>query len=925
MPLLPDFFSLIAGHGRALLLTADGEFLALQPGSVARQLGDAVPLVVHAPATLKRLGNPAIPVLDILELFAFVCPAQSAAPTPAGLARALDMDVPKAPEDAAALLAPMAEALLAKLALGKDVPANRDAAGLAATMGQAGWGWARYVLAALGAPAAKPDGMALRLWKRLPRWEQEAPRPPPSAFPVGQNEARARLADLLGGSAEQRPAQSDYASAATAAFAPRLAEGVPHLVLAEAGTGTGKTIGYLAPASLWAERNQGAVWISTFTRHLQRQIEAEATRLGPAGERQRVVLRKGRENYLCLLNYEDAVTSNRSKVPLGLIARWAAASADGDLFGGDLPGWFAELFGHALLASIADRRGECIHGACPHYGRCTIEHVVRKARMADLVIANHALVMAQAVWGGLDDENVPTRYVFDEGHHIFDAADSAFAVELSGAQLADLRRWLLGPEGGRSRAKALASRMEDFLATDDSLRPLLDAALQAARALPAPGFSARLSVELIKESAPNPSEVFLQFLRLQARARALDADLAGPMPVEVDLYPIDDEVLEAGQALSRAFERLRVPLVRLREKILDRLETEAETLDEAGRQRIEGAARSLQRRAIDPLAAWRRILDSLASSAPTPGQRPARIFLLRLDRETGADRDVALLAHMLDPTEAFIETIAAPAHGMLITSATLRDGTENEAAWAGAEARTGAAHLANPAIRAAFASPFDYAAQTRIFVVNNVNTQDIGQLAGAFRACFEASGGGGLGLFTAISRLRAVHAKIAEPLEAAGIPLYAQHVDAMDNATLVDIFRAEENSCLLGTDAMRDGVDIPGNALRLVVFERTPWPRPDILHRARRTHLSDGMPKDYDDAIVRLRLRQAFGRLIRRADDRGVFVLLDRQAPARLLTAFPPAAPLIRTGLAATTQAIRDFLTTGSLKLTSAVRFSQHK
>jgi ATP-dependent DNA helicase DinG len=912
MPILPDFCALIAGHGRAVLLNGDGEFLVLQPGTVAKQLGDAVPLVVHGPATLKRLGNPAMPVLDILELFAFVSPAQSAAPTAAGLARALDMDVPKTQQDAASSLGPIAEALLAKLALGKDVPANRDAAGLAASMGQAGWGWARPVLAALGAPAAKPDGMALRLWKRLPRWEQEAPRPPPSAHPVPPVEARSRLAALLGHAAEQRPAQSDYASAATAAFAPRAAEGVPHLVLAEAGTGTGKTLGYLAPASLWAEKNLGPVWISTFTRHLQRQIESEAARLGPGDkDRQRVVLRKGRENYLCLLNYEDIVTGSRNVIPLGLIARWAAASSDGDLFGGDLPGWFAELFGHTLLASIADRRGECIHGACPHYSRCTIEHVVRKARMADLVIANHALVMAQAVWGGLDDEYVPTRYVFDEGHHIFDAADSAFAVELSGTQLADLRRWLLGPEGTRSRAKALASRLEDFLATDDSLRPMLDAALQAARALPAPGWSARLSVELIKDSVPNPSEAFLQFLRLQARARALDADLAGPMPVEVDLYPIDDEVLESAQGLSRSLERLRIPLVKLREKILDRLETEAETLDEPARQRIEGAARSLQRRAIDPLAAWRRILDALASSSPTPGQRPARIFLLRLEREAGADRDIALLAHMLDPTEAFIETIAAPAHGMLITSATLRDGADTESAWARAESRTGASHLPHPAIRAAFDSPFDYGAKTRIFIVNDVNTADVGQLAGAFRACFEASQGGGLGLFTAISRLRAVHARIAAPLEEAGIPLYAQHVDAMDNATLVDIFRAEEHSCLLGTDAMRDGVDIPGNALRLVVFERTPWPRPDILHRARRTHLSGGAPKDYDDAIVRLRLRQAFGRLIRRADDRGVFVLLDRQAPARLMTAFPPAAPLIRAGLAAATQAIRSFLVTG--------------
>jgi ATP-dependent DNA helicase DinG len=286
------------------------------------------------------------------------------------------------------------------------------------------------------------------------------------------------------------------------------------------------------------------------------------------------------------------------------------------------------------------------------------------------------------------------------------------------------------------------------------------------------------------------------------------------------------------------------------------------------------------------------------------------VEFLRLDREGGMDKDVALLSHLLDPTEAFTQSIAAPAHGLLITSATLRDGAEPETAWENAEARTGTVHLAAPAIRAAFDSPFDYAGRTRIVLVSDVNGQDMGQLAGAYQALFQASGGGGLGLFTAISRLKAVQARIAPKLEEAGIPLYAQHVDAMDNATLVDIFRAEEHSCLLGTDAMRDGVDIPGNALRLVVFERTPWPRPDILHRVRRTHLSHGVPKEYDDAIVRLRLRQAFGRLIRRADDKGVFVLLDRQVPSRLFSAFPEGAPIIRSGLAEAVQGIKRFLGT---------------
>ena len=147
-------------------------------------------------------------------------------------------------------------------------------------------------------------------------------------------------------------------------------------------------------------------------------------------------------------------------------------------------------------------------------------------------------------------------------------------------------------------------------------------------------------------------------------------------------------------------------------------------------------------------------------------------------------------------------------------------------------------------------------------------------------------------------------------LEENGLPLYAQHVDAMDNNTLVDIFRTEEHACLLGTDAMRDGVDVPGNALRLVVFERVPWPRPDILHRERRIHLAGGDPRGFDDAIARLRLRQAFGRLIRRQSDHGVFVLLDRRAPSRLLSAFPGGVETHRAGLAETARAITAFLHT---------------
>jgi ATP-dependent DNA helicase DinG len=275
----------------------------------------------------------------------------------------------------------------------------------------------------------------------------------------------------------------------------------------------------------------------------------------------------------------------------------------------------------------------------------------------------------------------------------------------------------------------------------------------------------------------------------------------------------------------------------------------------------------------------------------------------RLD---GRDLDVAMHRRWLDPTVPLSRAVFQPAHGVVLTSATLRDGTGDlEADWTTAEARTGTTHLTRPAMRALMPSTFDYAALTRVFVVTDVAKTDPTQVASAYRELFLAAGGGGLGLFTAIQRLRQVHARIAGALEEAGLLLLAQHVDNLDATSLVEIFRAEEDSCLLGTDAMRDGVDVPGRSLRLIVFDRVPWARPSILYRERRRHFA---ATRYDDLVARLRLKQAYGRLVRRADDRGVFVVLDPQLPSRLAGAFPEGVEIRRVGLAEAIRATREFL-----------------
>ena len=140
-------------------------------------------------------------------------------------------------------------------------------------------------------------------------------------------------------------------------------------------------------------------------------------------------------------------------------------------------------------------------------------------------------------------------------------------------------------------------------------------------------------------------------------------------------------------------------------------------------------------------------------------------------------------------------------------------------------------------------SPFDYPAQTRVFVVNDLGKNDLEQVASAYRVLFLAAGGGALGLFTAIKRLRAVHRRIAPALEADGIHLLAQHVDAHGRRR-----RWSTSSAARRTPAcsapMRCATasTCPGAALRLIVFDRVPWPRPDILHKARAQPISAAWP-----------------------------------------------------------------------------------
>ena len=873
--------ALHANHGGCWLGDTSGVARTISKGQAVTAIADSPHLILNAPLLAARLGYPDLSGLDLLELYAFVHPARFVVPTPKGLADALGLPRADVDSDVPRLLQQAAQRLLETCT--QPDWAEREGAWTALqSLVKMRWPWAGLLAGCI----ARPQRAERWLFSRLPEWDETPDTPQPRQITLDEGQVLARLAELTGTGAEERAGQKAFALEAAHAFAPRQAAGQPRIILAQAGTGVGKTLGYLAPASLWSKASGGTVWVSTYTKALQRQLRQESRRAWPerrADGSQPVVVRKGRENYLCLLNLEDALQGGfggRAAILAQLVGRWAAYSQDGDMIGGDLPGWLGTLFQKRGIAALTDQRGECVYAGCPHYRKCFIERASRASAGADLVIGNHALVMINAA-RGRDAASHPTRIIFDEGHHVFDAADSTFAAALTGAEMIELRRWVIGPEKkSRGRRRGLAARLADVASYDEAGDRAIVAALSAAEALPGDGWLKRI----VEGEPSGPLEELLAAVRALVYARDESGGQEAGYGLETEAAELDGSFVEIAQAARIALAELRQPLIQLGLRLEALLEDGPDWLDGQGRARIEGARHSLAWR-VDLLGAWEALLERLGGPAD-----PEFVDWLALERSEAREFDIGIHRHWLDPMKPFAHVVLEPAHGVIMTSATLRDGDD----WTRAIQRSGAAHVEVAPRLSLNASPFDYAMQAEVLIVRDVPKGDIAALAAAYGQLIEASGGGVLGLFTAIRRLRAVHGRIADRLARGGLPIFAQHVDPIDTGTLVDIFRDDPTASLLGTDALRDGVDVPGHSLRTVIMEQVPWPRPTILHRARRM---SGGGSAYDDSLIRARLAQAFGRLIRSKEDRGHFIVLSSAFPSRLLDAFPAGTPIRRISL----------------------------
>ena len=591
-----------------------------------------------------------------------------------------------------------------------------------------------------------------------------------------------------------RPQQLAMAQAVAAAIDARTT------LIAEAGTGTGKTFAYLVPALLYG----GKVIISTGTKTLQDQLFGRDLPLVRDGLRVPVTLAllKGRANYVCHYHLEraaqeDRLSSRDDARHLQKIIAFSRASQRGDR---------AELADVPENASIwplvTSTRDTCLGQNCAYYGDCFVMKARKEALDADVVVVNHHLFFADIV---LRDEGISellpscNTVILDEAHQLPDTATLFFGQQVSSGQLTELAR----------DAEVIANT---------TARDVPDLPSAASELVPA-----------------------LRRLRLAA------GGTPGKFAHEFAIARPDFR--EALDAIAATLDRLASELGHLAER--------GEEIALVAR-RAEDAARHVAR--------WR---DGRSSMPEAPHDEH---WIRWLDV---SQNGLELQASPLSVAPLFKRQVENSGRAWIFTSATLAVGRDfsHYTQQLGLEFAT----------TDAWDSPFEYAEQGLLYVPRGLPTPNsldhTDAVIAATLPLLKASGGRAFLLFTTLRALQRALESLIEARARDGIdfPLLVQGEGS--RSELLTRFRRLGNAVLLGSASFWEGVDVPGDALSLVVIDKLPFAPPDdplLAARLERLKAEGGNPfMGWQVPQAAISLKQGAGRLIRTETDRGVLAICD--------------------------------------------------
>lgn len=673
---------------------------------------------------------------------------------------------------------------------------------------------------------------------------------------------------------EERPVQVELLKKIVEAF------NESKIAVFEAGTGVGKSYSYLIPSALWALTNHEKVVVSTGTINLQQQLcEKDIPAVEKIiGKKIKYVLMKGRQNYVCKRRLNDAASIldlfEGESDELKRIAEWADSSSSGSK--SDLTFMPTEN----VWTKINSESDACMGKKCPFFGECFVMKVRKEAASANLIVVNHHLLFAdiesRLSGAGYDDAAVlpPYRHIiFDEAHGIENAATSFFSESVNRFKLNKLINQMYrkrkNSESGHLCSLAILSSNEE------KAGEAYDATVKIKNAL--------LNVEIAAK------------------------DLIG-----------NEYTKRLYEATARDFGPLLVALGELSRSLGSFTDIIREVMEGVADEDHEAPCYWESKIILRHLESYVILLKNFA----VWDEKRDEVFWIQkrklppeMQREAGEAEYVTFTQTPLDISHLMNDGVFEPMESVICTSATLKTGRDYSY-WMN---RTGVYFAGEDRIiKGEFPSPFPYN-KNMLFAVpkdaplpDDIRFQQYIEMA--LPRLIQAAAGRTLVLFTSYESLKSAHRTVLASMRGFSGRIMKQGDD--DNSKLLEAFKKENESVLFATDSFWQGVDIPGESLSQVIIVKLPFTVPNdpvFVARAEAIEKRGGssfMELSVPEAVIKF--RQGIGRLIRRSDDKGVVVVLDRRIYEKrygsVFTASMPDCKKMYEPLSDITERINSFI-----------------